>query len=179
MTLLSNFQLMSQYNQWMNWKIYGAAKNLSNEKITEDCGAFFGSIIGTLNHIYIADIIWLTRFAQHPQQYISLQNLPSLESYTNLRAIACREITELSTVREQLDERIINWCQEIKPAELELNLKYRDTKNNPYCKQFGELIQHFFNHQTHHRGQISTLFNQQNIDLGVTDLLALIDERSL
>ena len=179
MTLLSNFQLMSQYNQWMNRKIYGAARDLGHEKIAEDRGAFFGSIIGTLNHIYVADIIWLTRFARHPQQYLSLQNLPILESYTNLRTIACREITELSTLREQLDQRIIDWCREIKSEELELNFNYRDTKNNPYCKQFGELIQHFFNHQTHHRGQISTLFNQQNIDLGVTDLLALIGDRSL
>ena len=59
---------------------------------------------------------------------------------------------------------------------MELELKYRDTKNNLYCKQFGQLIQHFFNHQTHHRGQISTLFNQQNIDIGVTDLLQIIPD---
>jgi uncharacterized damage-inducible protein DinB len=44
------------------------------------------------------------------------------------------------------------------------------------CKRFGPLVTHFFNHQTHHRGQASTLMHQLGVDVGVTDLLALIDE---
>ena len=165
---------MGQYNQWMNQKIYRAAKDLGNEKIKEDSGAFFGSIFGTLNHIYVADIIWLRRFAQHPQKYRALSDSPELVSYTDLRAIAARNIESLTVIREELDLKIVNWYQEIEPKDLECNLQYLDTEGNSYCKNFGNLIQHFFNHQTHHRGQVSTLFNQQGIDVGVTDLLKII-----
>jgi uncharacterized damage-inducible protein DinB len=77
-------------------------------------------------------------------------------------------------LRQDLDILIINWCQEITEMNLAQNLTYTDTKGNAYQKNFGQLIQHFFNHQTHHRGQISTLLNQQGIDLGVTDLLQII-----
>jgi uncharacterized damage-inducible protein DinB len=41
-------------------------------------------------------------------------------------------------------------------------------------KNLGALVQHFFNHQTHHRGQVSTLLFQAGVDVGVTDLNALI-----
>lgn len=174
MSLLSSLRLMSQYNQTMNLKIYKTAIDLGDDEIKTDRGAFFNSIFGTLNHIYVADIIWLKRFAQHPQNYSSLQNLPKLEDYTDLKAIATNNIEDLFILRQQLDTIIINWCQEIKPVELEHNLQYFNTKGNPYCKNYGQLMQHFFNHQTHHRGQVSTLFSQEGIDIGVTDLLAII-----
>ena len=177
MSLLSNLQLMSQYNQWMNQKVYQAARNLGNNKIKQEQKAFFSSIWGTLNHIYIADIIWMERFTNHPQQYLNLQNLPKLCSYNDLNAIAASNIEDLSLLRQELDTCIVNWCREIKPADLEYNLQYNDTKNNLYCKNFGQLLQHFFNHQTHHRGQVSTLFSQQEIDLGVTDLLKIIPNK--
>lgn len=174
MSFVSSLQLMSQYNQWMNQKIYQAAQSLGNQAIRQDQKAFFGSIFGTLNHIYIADIIWLRRFARHSRQYQALTQLPELNSYTDLKAIAFDNIEDLFKLRQELDTTIIKWCQEIKPEDLEYNLQYSDTKNNPYCKNFGQLVQHFFNHQTHHRGQASTLFSQRGIDLGVTDLLKMI-----
>jgi uncharacterized damage-inducible protein DinB len=69
MSLLSSLQLMSQYNQWMNQKFYQVAQQLGNEKVQQNQGAFFNSILGTVNHIYVADIIWLRRFSQHAQLY--------------------------------------------------------------------------------------------------------------
>ncbi|GAB4539062.1 MAG: hypothetical protein Tsb0014_29170 [Pleurocapsa sp.] len=103
MSLLSNLQLMSSYNQQMNQKIYQAAKTLGEAKTKEDRGAFFGSLFGTLNHIYVADIIWLKRFAQHPKAYSSLQNLPTLASYTALDAIVADNLENLSLLRQKLD----------------------------------------------------------------------------
>jgi len=178
MSLLPNLQLMSQYNQWMNQKIYQAARQLGNEAIEQDRGAFFGSIFKTLSHIWVADIIWLRRFAQHPQPFKSLSNLPELSSYTALDQTVANNIETLQKLRQELDKTIIKWCEEITPADLEHKLKYSDTKGNPYCKNFGQLVQHFFNHQTHHRGQVSTLINQQGIDIGVTDLLNILPEQS-
>jgi uncharacterized damage-inducible protein DinB len=177
MNLVLNLQLMSQYNQWMNQKVYQAAKQLSDEEIKQDQGAFFGSILATLNHIYVADIIWLRRFAQHPKIYQTLNYLPELPSYTLLNQIIAEHLEIWYKLRQDLDTLIINWCQEINETDLNYNLAYADTKGNKYTKNYGQLIQHFFNHQTHHRGQISTLLNQQGIDLGVTDLLKIIPEQ--
>lgn len=176
MNYLADLRLMSQYNQWMNQKVYRAALNMDNKEIERDRGAFFGSISGTLNHIYVADIIWLKRFSCHSQQYQSLKGVPTLENYTNLKASVTDDLKNLFVLRQELDDIIADWCEEIEPVDLEHNLKYTDTKNNPYSKNFGLLIQHFFNHQTHHRGQVSTLLFQQGIDIGVTDLLKIIPD---
>jgi uncharacterized damage-inducible protein DinB len=177
MSLLSNLQLMSQYNQWMNQKIYQIAQQLGNDKIQQDQGAFFSSLFGTLNHIYVADIIWLRRFAQHSKKYQSINQLQELSSYTELNQTVANDLESLNEFRQELDNIIINWCQEIDPEDLEKNLLYIDTQGNSYQKNFGQLIHHFFNHQTHHRGQASTLINQQGLDMGVTDLLKIIPEQ--
>jgi uncharacterized damage-inducible protein DinB len=176
MSLLSSLQLMSQYNQWMNQKFYQVAQQLGNEKIQQDQGAFFGSILGILNHIYVADIIWLRRFFQHSQPYQSLNQLPELSSYTALDQIVTQDLAILAILRQELDIVIVNWCQELKSEDLKDNLQYFDSKGNVYHKNFGQLIYHFFNHQTHHRGQASSLISQQGLDIGITDLLKIIPE---
>lgn len=178
MGLFSNLQLLSQYNQRMNRKYYDAAQNLGNKAIRQNQGAFFDSILNTLNHIYIGDIIWLRRFAQHPRQYQSLNQLPELPNYQALDQIVTNKIETLTKLRQELDQTIIIWCQEIESPDLEQHVSYSDTKGNPYTKNFGQLVQHFFNHQTHHRGQVSTLMYQQGVDVGVTDLLKIIPEQS-
>lgn len=177
MGLLSNLQLMSRYNQWLNMKVYLAAQELGNEKIREDKGAFFGSLLSTLNHIYVADVIWLRRFAQHSKQYQSLSKLPELASYTTLDLTVAQDIETLDQLRQKLDTVIVNWCQEIESDDLETNLQYADTKGNSYNKNLGQLVHNFFNHQTHHRGQATTLITQQGLDIGVTDLLIMIPEQ--
>jgi uncharacterized damage-inducible protein DinB len=55
--------LLASYNAWMNTKVFEAASRLPHEEVVQDRGAFFGSILGTLNHIAVADTIWLRRFS--------------------------------------------------------------------------------------------------------------------
>ena len=109
MDLLANLQLLSQYNSWMNQKVYQAAQQLDEEQIKQDQGAFFGSIFATLNHIYVADIIWLKRFSRHSENYLSLNDLPPIPSYTVLNEIVTESFIDLWQLRQNLDNLIINW----------------------------------------------------------------------
>ncbi|BAZ41802.1 DinB family protein [Calothrix sp. NIES-4101] len=174
MTLLTQIQLMAEYNQWMNQRVYQAAKQLPIAKLNEDKKAFFGSILGTLNHILVADIIWLKRFSNHPSHHVSLELVRQLEQPENLRQILYSDFEALTQKRFELDKIIIDWCQEITERDLSFLLPYQNMKGEPFVKEFGSLIFHFLNHQTHHRGQVTTLLSQENVDVGVTDLLTLI-----
>lgn len=69
MSRTSHVCLMAAYNEWMNAKVYDAARNLPGEELVANKNAFFGSILGTLNHLVIGDTIWLKRFAIHPANY--------------------------------------------------------------------------------------------------------------
>jgi uncharacterized damage-inducible protein DinB len=172
--LLEQIQLLARYNQSMNQKVYGTAAQLPTEELAIDRGAFFRSISGTLNHIYVADIIWLQRFAQHPANYAQLLPVTQLEKPDFLDKIPYADFLELAQARVSLDRVILAWVQEITGADLPYLLPYHNMKGEPYTKQFGSLVLHLFNHQTHHRGQVTTLLSQLGLNVGVTDLLELI-----
>lgn len=170
--------LMSQYSRWMNQRIFEAAAQLEGEVLRADNGAFFGSILGTLNHLAVGDTLWLHRFAQHPHRFEALAVMSEFEQPTSLRQTIANDLVGLGNYRRRLDECIAQWVTEIRPEHLSLTLAYTSMAGVPSSKNFGLLLQHFFNHQTHHRGQVSTLLHQAGVDVGVTDLLALIADNA-
>ncbi|MFC3285043.1 DinB family protein [Litchfieldella rifensis] len=176
MSLKHHFELMASYNQWMNSKVYEAASRLNETDLVKDRSAFFGSILGTLNHIVVGDTIWLKRFATHPSCTTSLREVADLPSPTSLDQIVSNDFRSLSEHRVFLDEKIIDWISELSDSDLDYVLSYHNTEGVAVNKRFSSLLLHFFNHQTHHRGQVSTLLSQAGEDIGVTDLLELIPE---
>lgn len=173
MERINHICLMANYNQWMNHQLYHAASKLPTSELTADKNAFFRSILGTLNHIAVADTIWLKRFANHPAQFEVLITLKAA-SPTSLDQPLFSDIDSLYEYRKTLDNLIINWVASLKEADLDVTLNYQNMKGISANKNFFSLLMHFFNHQTHHRGQASTLLFQSGVDIGVTDLLTVI-----
>ncbi len=169
-----DFQLLAEYNQLMNGKLYTAAAKLSDAARKADRQAFFGSIHGTLNHLLVADIIWLKRFANHPRQWQALAPLQDTASPAALDDIVYEQFADLKTERERIDAMIIAFATELDEAGLKQAFNYQNMKGLQFSSPLHQPLLHFFNHQTHHRGQITTLLNQAGIDVGVTDLLMLI-----
>lgn len=168
--------LMADYNQWMNGKLYAAARNLSPEMLSAERGAFFGSIIGTLNHVVVADTIWLQRFTAHPSPFESLDAIRALDTPEALDQILFADIEPLSSHRSMIDATISRWAHELDAADLEEAVAYNNMKGVANRKPLAALLVHFFNHQTHHRGQATTLLTQAGQDVGVTDVLALMSD---
>jgi uncharacterized damage-inducible protein DinB len=165
---------MASYNTWMNAKLYNSAKQLTTDELRADKGAFFGSVLGSLNHIAVADRIWLQRFAEHPSQYEALSAVRPLRKPQSLNEILFSDFNELSEHRTVLDGVIERWVEELTDQDLSQVLCYTTSKGVRVCKRFSGLVYHFFNHQTHHRGQVTTLLSQFGKDVGVTDVLALL-----
>lgn len=165
------FETYAMYNSRMNSQFYELARELSDKDFNADLGAFFGSVNGTLNHIAVADIIWLKRFAEHPRKYQSLEWIRTMNHPEGLNTILHDSIDRLCVLREKLDLAIIDFTHELNEGDLDISLSYRNTKGLPFVKNMGLLVLHFFNHQTHHRGQVSTLFCQLGKNIGTTDLL--------
>lgn len=169
---------MADYNGWMNERMYDAAATLDAETLVADKGAFFGSIHGTLNHIAVADTIWLHRFNQHEASFITLEALSEFPRPTSLTQPLASDLEGLRGYRQQLDALIVSWVSELTPEQLSGNITYANMAGVKSTRDFGALLQHFFNHQTHHRGQVSTLLFQVGVDVGVTDLLAVLPKNS-
>lgn len=169
-------KLMAEYNRWMNRRMYEAAASLPEAEVKRDRGAFFGSILETLNHILVADAIWLHRFARQPDAAELRAGLAGWPLPTSLRQEMAESLPALARRRHELDELVVRWAGALTTERLAAPLAYRNMAGQPWNRTLGHLVFHFFNHQTHHRGQASTLLFQAGVDIGVTDLLAVIPE---
>lgn len=178
----ANFILLADYNTWMNTKLYDAAATLPVADLAADRGAFFGSIIGTLNHIVLGDTVWLQRFVNQSRTSqltfpTSVESVRQLPTPTTLNAILFTDLAELRQRRMMLDAAISSWIATLTDEDVAQNMNYSNMLGTAQCKQLGSLLLHFFNHQTHHRGQTTTLLTQAGVDIGVTDLVALIPNK--
>jgi len=165
---------MAEYNRWMNERLYEAAERLSEEQVFADRGAFFGSLFDTLNHLCVADTIWMHRFAQHPDFVWLAQQIAEFPVPTSLTQRVASSLAALRQYRTKMDSLIVAFAARVTSEQLSSTLRYKNTRGEAHAKSFGGVAQHFFNHQTHHRGQATTLFSQMGVDVGVTDLHTLL-----
>lgn len=179
MSVCEHVRLMASYNEWMNGQVYVAAATLPEEELALDRQAFFGSILGTLNHLVVADTIWLKRFCGHGAGFEALAPVKSLAMPTSLDQILHPDLDSLRAKRRILDNVILALAAEVTENDLARTLHYTSTKGVPAAKNFFSVLMHFFNHQTHHRGQVSTLLFQAGVDVGVTDLITRIPDEGL
>lgn len=182
MKLTQHIQLLANYNQAMNLKMFDAAFQLSDEALRQDRGAFFSSIVGTINHIAVADSIWLQRLSVifDPSWEIAQTSyLLLIRTVHSLDGMLFDDIKQLQEYRIFLDELILKLSHLLNDDLLAQHVTYQDMKGNLYQKELHSLLMHFFNHQTHHRGQVSTLLTQAGVDIGVTDLNAMIPNHNI
>lgn len=154
--------LMARYNQWMNRKLYAACATLSDAERRADRGAFFKSIHGTLNHLMFADEAWLRRFSGRSLDGLAI----GVELFPDFEAMRAR--------RETLDEDLIALAASFTPAWLAADFSFHSMGlGKTFTRPAWTLVTHLFNHQTHHRGQLTTLMTQVGLEVGLTDLAAM------
>lgn len=162
----------ARYNRWMNDRLYALIATLSDEARKRDCGAFFKSIHGTLNHLLATDRIWLARFKGVPApEGFMAPGIPSLDH--ELYA----DFEELRRQRSLTDDELSTWISELTQERLAASFVFMRRGHRLETPLWGT-VAHVFNHQTHHRGQLTTLLMQQGHDPGVTDLFAMLREEA-
>lgn len=163
--------VLAAYNADMNRQVYAAAARLAPGAFTAERGAFFGSLAGTLNHLLAGDTIWLGRFAGFRPAFTALAGVRDLPQPGGLAHRFSDDLAVLCAQRQQIDAMITAWAPQVTAHDMASTFEYRSKQGDAYRKNFGLVITHFFNHQTHHRGQASTLLTQAGIDIGATDLI--------
>ncbi len=155
----SYYQLMAEYNYWMNQKIYSVCAEIPDEKRKQDIGAFFKSIHGTLNHLLYGDKAWMGRFTNNPFSV----KIIGQELYS--------DFDDLRRERENTDLQILEWVKNLDSNWLNQPNEYvSNVDHQQYILPTWVLVTHMFNHQTHHRGQVTTLIKQLGYEPGVTDI---------
>ena len=144
----SRYQMFAAYNAWCNERLYDAAATVSDANYRADRGAFFKSLHGTLNHLLVGDRIWMKRFTGVGEQP------PSLD------AILFDDFVALRAARRSQDTLISRYIDRLSEADLTRSIRYRTVVNPQTIEQaLAPALDHFFNHQTHHRGQAHALLS--------------------
>ena len=150
---------MSRYNEWMNSRLYAVCEKITDADRKADRGLFFSSIHGTLNHLLYGDIAWMSRFLGKEEAVPELGK----ELYT--------DFDELRTCRQDWDVQIINWADSVSEAWLAATFTFTSKVDGASrSKPAWMLVSHMYNHQTHHRGQITAVLSQMGYDYGATDI---------
>ena len=164
----------AKYNREFNRVLFGKAAELGDDERKRDMGAFFGSIHGTLNHILLADRIWLGRFAKAFPDMTSLAGTELVHEFASLSEEICADFDELFRERKATDRVITEWVEELSDERLGRTLRYSNSSGQMRELPVWVAAAHLFNHQTHHRGQVTTLLFQRGHDPGVTDYFAFV-----
>ena len=154
-------RLMAAYNAEMNRRIYASANRLLPAQRTEDRGAFFGSVQGTLSHLLWGDRFWMHRFDGWEKPPGGIAGSPMLHA----------EWEALKRGRVETDAGIEAWASRVDPAWLAGSLSwFSAAMGREVTRPIAILVTHFFNHQTHHRGQVHALLTGFGEKTGDTDL---------
>jgi uncharacterized damage-inducible protein DinB len=152
-------QQMARYGQWMNLKHFELASRMSDSVRRADRGAFFGSIHATLNHILVGDLSWLSRFTNDGWE------IPPMG--TELQ----HDFADLRRVRAETDARLIDWAGALTAQWLAAPFVFTSISDGIRRElPTWVAVTHLFQHGTHHRGQLTTLYSQLGLDIGDTDL---------
>jgi uncharacterized damage-inducible protein DinB len=134
--------MLGRYNAWANTRLYDAAAQLTAAQYREDRGVFFKSMRGTLNHLLVTDLVWMHRFTGEG------------EAPAKLDAILHDDLAALRNAREAQDRRIVGYVEGLDDTRLAGVIKYRRVSTpEEFVQPLTPALAHWFNHQTHHRGQ--------------------------
>ncbi|HEX4769162.1 MAG TPA: DinB family protein [Lichenihabitans sp.] len=144
--MTDRYRQLAGYNAWANAVLYDAAAKLSDADYRADRGAFFRSVHGTLNHLLVADRLWMQRFTGEGEVAPTLDTI----LFDDLAALREARIVE--------DARILRYIGGLDPEALAGRFSYtRASTPDRYEQQLAPALDHFFNHQAHHRGQVHAL----------------------
>jgi uncharacterized damage-inducible protein DinB len=149
--MLSRYSMFAGYNAWCNERLYDATSRIDDAEYRADRGVFFRSLHGTLNHLLVGDRIWMRRFTDQG------------EVPPGLGAILYDDFAQLRSARRTEDDRIRRFIADLTDEDLTKTIRYRTVVNPQDIEQvLAPALDHFFNHQTHHRGQAHALLSAIN-----------------
>lgn len=158
--MTANFRRLAAYNRWANQALYGAAGKLSPEAFAAPRAGFFPSLGKTLNHILVGDTVWMGRL-----------DGSGAAGITGLDQTLHADFASLAKARAAMDDRIVRFADSLTEQRLGETLSYRNMAGVAMETAIDQVLTHFFNHQTHHRGQAHAMLSSTEVAPPALDLI--------
>jgi len=169
---IQTVKLLAKYNAATNAGMNKLISGISKDQWEQKFMGYFDSIQLMCNHVYIGDFNWFQRFSK--LRSFDYAKDPIFAKEIKFSETAFESVGEYIALRKELDDLIIRFSDEVTASDFEKNLAYVDSHGTKYGKNFGGLILHAFNHQTHHRGMISIYLEEMGIANDYSNLNGLL-----
>jgi uncharacterized damage-inducible protein DinB len=157
--------VLFQYNEWANMRILARASGLAAGQLSAQAAVSHGSLLGTLLHIFSAELVWRTRCRDRS----SPAAMPSLSDYPDLRSLETDWLTEMRLMRE--------FVGTLSPGQLDHVITYASTKGLHYATPLWQILLHVVNHGTQFRSEAAVLMTEVGASPGDLDLIAYLRDR--
>lgn len=174
LTIVKNFRLLAIYNQRLNKQLLECCASLTKEMLEKETHSFFPTIINYWNHILFGDLILLRRLAVNNIAGLTIEDLGGFPQAQAPSDIYCASLSDIYTLRKKVDSMIVKYCESLTDTICEKPIRYQTTEGENIEQCVGIITQHMFNHQAHHRGQLTCVLSQFGVDYGCTDLPILV-----
>ena len=174
--MMEQFLLLAKYNRWMNQSIYKTCLAMGQDNVDKNQDSFFPSISKTLNHLLLGDLVWLYRCSGDKGVMKFVDGDGHDFKIKSLNQVVFSKLEELWEKRQGIDNDIVKYVESLNADQVNESVEYRSTDGCLHTKDLGTILTHWFNHQTHHRGQITALIHQQGYEFGTTDLILIENE---
>jgi uncharacterized damage-inducible protein DinB len=156
------FDTLARYHVWATDKLLAEVERMSDAHYRQECGLFFRSVHGTLNHMLVGEQHWYSRFAEGVSLKLPLN--AELESDRIALAAALRGAVKNWSA----------WIATMDTQRLDGTLHYTKASGGQVTVPFASALGHVFNHGTHHRGQISAALTALNYAAPEMDLIYML-----
>lgn len=162
---LAHVRLLARYHGWAHARLWRALEAADDTTYHAERRAFFGSVHGTVNHMLVADTLWLDRVEGEPPSGLALD------------AIVASDRAAAAAMRTALDRRFEELVDGLDlPELLESPVVYRDSKGITRSTPLFAVLVHVVNHGTHHRGQVSDMLSDLELPTPEMDLIYFLRE---
>ncbi|WDE07977.1 damage-inducible protein DinB [Thalassomonas viridans] len=178
MSLVKNFRMLSRYNIRINRQLLNCCRQLSTQALNKETHSFFPDVISYWNHLLFGDLILMRRLVANQLGGFILSDFNGFPEPVSPQDIYHRELEDICILRERLDQLMLAFFAELTDDECRKTMSYTSTEGERINKCVADVCQHLFNHQAHHRGQLTCILSQLDLDYGCMDLPVLVPEGS-
>lgn len=158
MTDLGTARMLARYKAWADEVFFASVAALPAGEATKKRNTLFKSIVGTLNHNLVVDLIWQAHLERRDH------------GFTARNLVLHPELDALWTAQRALNDWFVRWADGQTAASLAETLSFRFISGQPGAMTRGGMLLHVVNHASYHRGWAAEMFFEVPAKPPATDL---------
>jgi len=155
---------LARYKAWADQLTLNAVAALPPGEAARERPTLFRSIIGTLNHSYIVDLIWHAHLEGREH------------GFTARNVVLYPALDALAEAQHKANDWLLAWVDAQSDSSLCERISFRLVNGEEGAMTRGEILMHIVNHATYHRGWVSDLFFQVPAKPPTTDWNVFLSE---